>query len=130
MRIHRLFATLAVIYILCILILQRMISQEMMNHLWNPLSLLHIPLYGILMFLLSVALSPRLFDPAATSFYPSSLLLPGGIAFLTGILDELNQRFMPGRHASVTDLFLDFMGIVLAGLAIYFWQRRKGRIKL
>jgi VanZ family protein len=36
-----------------------------------------------------------------------------------GISDELHQYFVPGRHASFGDVFLDFTGIMFAFL-IYF----------
>lgn len=129
MKIKRIFSIIAPLYILSILILPRLIQEQTMNHIWNPYSLLHIPLYGVLMLLLSFAFWPRLLDPVATSFNPSALLLPGGIAFLTGVLDEANQIFIPGRDASITDLLLNLSGIVLAALVIYIYQKRKKRIK-
>lgn len=127
MIINRFFAATAIIYILAILTLPRLIPREALSQIWNPWSLLHIPLYGGLMLLLSVALLPHLLDPKVTSFYPSSLLLPGGITTLVGILDEVNQVFIPHRDASITDVLLDVGGIVLVALLIIYWRMRKRR---
>ncbi|MDI7261172.1 MAG: VanZ family protein [Thermodesulfobacteriota bacterium] len=96
-----------------------------MVRIWNPYSLLHVPLYGALMVLLTFAFLPRLIDSKAFPFRPISLLLPGGIASLVGILDEANQASIPNRNASVTDVLLDVAGIVLAALSISYWQNRK-----
>ena len=41
------------------------------------------------------------------------------IALGYGVLDEIHQIFVPGRSASVFDVFLDFIGIVYASM-IYF----------
>lgn len=128
MRPHRIFAILAVFYILSILILPRLIPSEALDRVWNPRSLLHLPLYGILMVLLSAAFSPGLFHAERPSLRLPSLFLAGGIAFLTGILDELNQRFIPGRDASLMDLLLNLTGIGLTGLGIFlFHRKRQGR---
>lgn len=124
MRIHRPFAILTVTYILSILVLPWWISNETLKHLWNPYSLLHIPLYGILMFLLSVTLAAHPHNLKELPFDRPSLFRAGAIAFFTGILDELNQSFIPGREASMRDLSLDLAGIVLTGLVLSFWRRR------
>ncbi len=124
MVIHRTFAFLAILYILSILTLPWLIPERMMNHLWNPYSLLHIPLYGILMVLLRLTLLPLLMNSKLHPKGVSSFILPGGIAFLTGLLDEVNQMFIPGRYASMTDLFLNAVGIGLASVGIYFFQKR------
>jgi VanZ family protein len=72
---------------------------------FNPYSLLHLPLYAILAFLLYFSFN----SPGR----PRSLL-PGLIAFGIGIADEVHQAFVPGREASVADVFLDLLGIVIA----------------
>ncbi|MCX8116861.1 MAG: VanZ family protein [Desulfobacterota bacterium] len=129
MSLNRAFTALSAIYILSLLVLPRLIGRDALNHLWNPYSLLHIPLYGVLMTLLTLALSARR-SHWATSPAPhfSSLWLPGGISFLTGLLDELNQAFIPGREASGFDLLLNLVGIVLAGAALSFYRSfHKGR---
>ena len=124
--ISRIFSILSVGYISCILILPRMIPQQVMEEIWNPWSLLHIPLYGILMVLLTFAFLPNLaYVKASYSFKPLSLLLPGVIATFVGVLDEVNQIFIPYRDASITDVLLDVGGIVLVTLSISYWQKRK-----
>ena len=122
---NRIFSISSVIYISCIFILPRLIPQQAMEQVWNPWSILHIPLYGVLMVLLTFAFLPNLVNSKASSFNPFSLLLPGGIATLVGILDEVNQIFIPYRDASITDVFLDMGGIVLVALLIIYWQKRK-----
>ena len=49
------------------------------------------------------------------------------IAVLYGILDEMHQLFVPGRHFSFFDIFLDSFGILLASTAylIFIEYRRQ-----
>ncbi len=115
---------ITVTYILSIFLLPWLIPKQMMNHLWNPYSLLHIPLYGILMFLLSVAFLTQRHGSGGIPFRSTSLLWPGGIALLVGILDEVNQMFIPGRDASLADVFLNGVGIGLASFGIYYLKKR------
>lgn len=114
-------------YVLSLLLLPRLIPQKAMGQIWNPFSLLHIPLYGVLMLLLVSAFWPWLLDPRRALLRPSTYLFPGGIATLVGILDEINQIFIPYRDASIMDLFLDMCGIILAALFIISWKKRKKR---
>jgi len=123
--ISRIFFILSAVYISCIFILPRLITQQSIEQIWNPYSFLHIPLYGVLMVLLTLAFYPSLINPKVSSFNPFSLLLPGGIAALVGILDEVSQAFIPQRDSSVTDVLLDMGGIALVGLFIHYWQKRK-----
>ncbi len=125
MIINRFFAATAIIYILAILTLPWLIPHGAMNQIWNPWSLLHLPLYGVLMGLLTFAFVPNLINAKVSSFTPSFLVLPGGIATLVGILDEVNQAFIPHRDASIKDVLLDLGGIVLAALFIIYWRMRK-----
>ncbi len=80
---------------------------------FNPFSILHIPLYGILTLLLVVTLCP----PSAANS-KSRLLLAALIAIGVGILDEFHQASIPGREASIVDVFLDIVGVSLALLLI------------
>ncbi len=41
------------------------------------------------------------------------------ISLLYGVTDEIHQYFVPGRNASVSDVGIDFVGIILASL-FYF----------
>lgn len=71
------------------------------------------------MFLLSITFLAKRHGSEEIPFQFTSLLWPGGIALLVGILDEVNQIFIPGREASLTDVFLNTLGIGLAFLGIY-----------
>ena len=111
---------------------------------FNPYSLLHIPLYGILTLLLFLSISS--WKPVAknsvnstnstysthstnstnlthsthsTYFtYSTRFLIVGLIATMIGVADEIHQAYIPGRNASVVDVFLDMVGIGLCLLAI------------
>jgi VanZ family protein len=47
-------------------------------------------------------------------------LLPGGIASIVAIADEIHQAYVPGRDASITDVLLDLVGIILV---LFFFFR-------
>ena len=47
-------------------------------------------------------------------------LLPGGIASVVAIADEIHQAYVPGRDASITDVLLDMVGIILV---LFFFFR-------
>ena len=83
---------------------------------FNPYSLLHIPLYGILTALLIFSFVPLKFN-SSNPINPSNLrtrfLPPGGIALIVAIADEIHQAYLPGRDASITDVLLDLVGIVI-----------------
>ncbi len=98
---------------------------------FNPFSLLHIPLYGILTVLLLLSLASRGNFSRNVRYAWATI-----IALTTGILDEYHQSFIPSREASVGDVLLDFMGIVLVvisalrfppALWIQFFRRVTGR---
>ena len=110
---------------------------------FNPYSLLHIPLYGILTILLIFSFFPFNFktnvsnvlnDPnhpnltnehnvisernASThlrinTYTRVRFLISGFIALIVAIADEIHQSFIPTRDASIIDVFLDAVGIVL-----------------
>ncbi len=89
---------------------------------FNPYSLLHIPLYGILTVLLIFSFVPitQLPNNSITRF-----LVVGVIALGVGIADEIHQAYVPGRDASVTDVLLDLVGIIL----VLFFAFRLFKIK-
>ncbi len=75
---------------------------------FNPYSLLHVPLYGILTGLLILAFSP------AKGRIEARRLIGAGLAAMTvAVLDEVHQMFIPNRSASVLDVLLDGVGIGL-----------------
>lgn len=109
---------------------------------FNPYSLLHIPLYGILTVLLIFSFIPitqlrsssvtrRLTQRHNNSMtqLPSNLksrsLVAGVIALIVAIADEIHQAFIPFRNASVTDVFLDLIGVLLALSLIFYLYRKK-----
>jgi len=79
---------------------------------FNPESLLHIPLYGILTLLLVFSVLPY-------STHLTRLIFPGVIAVVVAIADEIHQAYVPGRNASVYDVLLDVVGIVLCLFIIW-----------
>jgi VanZ family protein len=75
---------------------------------FNPYSLLHIPLYGVLTGLLLLAFASKPGTNIAIRYH-----LAAWIAVAVGILDEYHQTFIPSREGSVGDVFLDLLGVVL-----------------
>jgi VanZ family protein len=79
-------------------------------------NLLHIPLYGILQFLW------------LRSFFKLGKRRSGyfiicfGITIGYGFLDEINQRFVPGRYGSFEDMLLNVIG-VCAGTVVFLMFR-------
>ena len=123
--VRPLSSILSAFYIAGIFILPRVISGPLLSKVWNPYSLLHIPMYGVLMVLLTLAFEPHIFFQRKVSSRVSFFFLPGGIATTVGILDEFHQSFIPYRNASVGDIMLDIAGIVLTGIFINFNHQRK-----
>jgi hypothetical protein len=123
-----LFAILSIAYIATIfLFADSSVVSDLSS--FNPYSLLHIPLYGILTALLIFSFVPLKFNSTYQinqrnqrnqrdwkNFY----LLPGGIALIVAIADEIHQAYVPGRDASLTDVLLDMVGIILV---LFFFFR-------
>src|SRR3990172_7085221 len=101
---------------------------------FNPFSLLHIPLYGILTILLMFSVSPfKRFNKRnqinlrnkidqisrRNQMNLGSLLFAGLIAFVVAIADEIHQGSIPSRDGSIVDVFLDLAGIVLVLTVIH-----------
>ena len=42
-----------------------------------------------------------------------NLLIPGSIALVVAIADEIHQAYIPNRNASIIDALLDIIGIIL-----------------
>lgn len=81
---------------------------------FNPYSLLHIPLYGILTILLVLSFRRN----RANSINSRSLIVAALIALGVAIADEIHQAYVPGRNASTLDVFLDTIGIGLCVLVV------------
>jgi hypothetical protein len=129
-----LFSLLSLFYIAAIFILAGSPMVKTLSE-FNPNSLLHIPLYGILAFLLVLSIVPISRRPKDLSIQQSNdstrptskkragliprLFMVGWVALAVGIFDEVHQLYVPGRDASVTDVVLDMVGIAL-GLVLFF----------
>jgi hypothetical protein len=94
---------------------------------FNPYSLLHVPLYGILAFLLFLSIVPYkrgIINPINSTdprnpINPRNVknyLISGVIALGVAIADEIHQAYIPNRSASIIDVLLDMIGIGLCVL--------------
>jgi hypothetical protein len=117
---------------------------------FNPFSLLHIPLYGILTLLLILSFFPqrkRFVNPTnpinssnsinspnpsnpTNPINSSNLVVVGIIALVVAIADEIHQAYLPNRNASVIDVFLDIIGIILCMVIIKRIEHMSGFSKL
>ena len=129
------FSFLSLFYIASIFILAGSPVAHKLSQ-FNPYSLLHIPLYGILTLLLVLSIVPiprgfnvRSIQPGSDSARPRSwgtaglrarLFVAGVIALVVGIFDEIHQLSVPGREGSAGDVVLDAVGIAIA-LLLYLW---------
>jgi VanZ family protein len=108
------FAVLSAAYIFAIFFFADSSVVSRINE-FNPYSLLHIPLYGLLTILLLLTFIAK----------PGTNLTPryraaAWIAAAVGVIDEYHQAYIPSRDASVTDVFLDILGVGL--VMILAWR--------
>jgi len=97
---------------------------------FNPYSLLHIPLYGILTILLFFSIVPFKFKLNSPNQI-KRLLIAGFIALVVAIADEIYQSFIPGRDASIIDVFLDLIGTTFVSfLFLKLYKERRARISI
>ena len=119
-----LFTILSIVYIAGIfLFADSSVVSDLSS--FNPYSLLHIPLYGILTVLLLLSFVPITQLPVNSLSQRNQMdqrnqrnqinfyLFPGFIASVVAITDEIHQAYVPGRDASITDVLLDLLGIIL-----------------
>jgi hypothetical protein len=160
------FSVISIAYIAAIFLFA---SSRVVSDLapFNPYSILHIPLYGILTVLLIFSFVPIKLnrvnasthqrinainepnvpnDPNGPndsnkpmtespnnsitqslndSRFSLSFFLPCVIALMIAIADEIHQSVIPARDASITDVFLDAIGILLALFLIVKFYRKK-----
>jgi VanZ family protein len=83
--------------------------------------LYHFIEYSIFSVLLFFALLNSQRDFLRKNVLLISLLI--GASF--GILDELHQKFIPGRQADVLDFTADFVGVALIQICFWIYHRRK-----
>jgi VanZ family protein len=92
--------------------------------LWIPpdiQNLLHIPLYAGLTWIWC-----RNLQKMALSVQ-QSIIIAVVLCLSFGIIDEFHQTFVVGRQGSVSDIFLNIVGIII-GLAIYKIQIRNSSL--
>lgn len=141
-QMNLIFAFLSVAYIFVIFFFADSSAASAVAP-YNPFSLLHIPLYGILTVLIVFALVPfnsfpfsriRAINRNESSVTNSinatnarnRFLIAGLISILVALADEYHQTFIPTREGSFTDVLLDVAGIALAILftfRLYRMQR-------
>lgn len=102
------FSLLSALYIFLIFYLG---DSAVVNRIsnFNPYSLLHIPLYGILSTFIFLSLQDQR-KPKGKRSYLLTALIAGAV----GIMDETYQSLLPQREASAGDVLLDLGGIFLA----------------
>jgi VanZ family protein len=96
-------------------------------HFWNSDKLFHLLAYGVLGALAFVGSAVR-----HGSLGPLARFEAGSFAGLYGLVDEIHQRYVPGRTASPGDLLADaigaMLGACLVGLLLASWRAaRPGR---
>ena len=124
-RKNLIFAVFSAAYIAGIFLFAGSSAVSTLSDL-NPCSLLHIPLYGVLTALLLFSIIPFRLQGMGAGMATGRLPIAGLIALLVGMADEYYQFFIPGREASLTDVFLDAGGIALT-LLLFFWLYKKGK---
>ena len=85
-----------------------------------PAGLGHFVGYAILAFLFY-----RAFNGGSFRFAARSALYAFGAAALYGVFDEIHQLFVPGRQATVVDIFIDAAGAACAVGLLYLWNLNK-----
>ncbi len=143
-----LFSISSIVYIFCIFLFADSSVVSTLST-FNPYSLLHIPLFGILTVLLIFSFVPLKFnstnqtnqrnlsremgslfhwDQINQRNWKNFYLLPGAIALIVAIADEIHQAYVPGRDASITDVLLDLVGIIL--VLFFFFRLLKTKTSL
>jgi VanZ family protein len=102
------YALLSAAYILAIFLLADSGAVSRLGE-FNPYSLLHIPLYGILTLLILLSLCT-----GKGIYSPKRLIAGGFLAGIVGAMDELHQAFIPSRDGSMGDVLLDILGVAIA----------------
>jgi hypothetical protein len=121
-KINILFIFFSVGYIYIIFFLSDSSVAQTLSQ-FNPYSLLHIPLYGILTLLLYLSFKPNLSIKNISNIKPEEKLflpffLPPIISICVAILDEIHQLYIPFREASIGDIFLDSIGISITTILL------------
>lgn len=120
------FYILSVVYISAIFILG---GSPMAHDLsrFNPYSLLHIPLYGILTVLLALSFVPTAPLHLRSGRPLTRFLIAGFIALIVAMADEIYQTSIPGRDGSIGDVLLDLAGITLTLFLMFRFLKAEPR---
>ena len=116
MQINKYLALLPLSYMFIIFIISSLpgnsgiLKTNVIVTILNPTvqNLLHIPQFGLLVFLWIITLRPWLYKERLC------LVIAFIISVSYGLLDEVHQYFIPGRVMSLTDILLNFTGVILA----------------
>jgi hypothetical protein len=116
------FSVLSVLYVAALFLLAGSpVTKGLASY--NPYSLLHIPLYGIMSLLFFFSVTPvkcRQVPRGGVSLRRPRInlirqcLVVGLIALVIAVADEYRQSFISTRFASAGDVLLDLVGIVLS----------------
>ncbi len=87
--------------------------------------LYHFIEYSILSVLLTIAFvnTPPKWLPTNWIWVTAAL-----ISILYGASDELHQNFVPGRHATPSDLISDAIGAIAGVVGVYLYYRKQNKI--
>ena len=80
----------------------------------------HIPAFALITFLWLKAFLVKEKQPKTSLIFV--LIVVGLCAF--AVSDEIHQSYVPGRFASMTDFFLDVIGIFLGMAALWFMEKK------
>jgi VanZ family protein len=86
---------------------------------WVP-KVVHVLFFFFLCLLLILGLRHQQTSPLLARW---SLITSIMICMTFGILDEVHQMFVPGRHPRLTDVLLDVSGAILMALTFWIWSR-------
>jgi VanZ family protein len=82
--------------------------------------LFHMAAYGLLgVFILGIM------RPSLTGYSYNQVALATLMATVYGVMDEWHQSYVPGRSSDPLDLVADFVGALLATLAVRALMRRR-----
>ena len=81
----------------------------------NSDKVIHIMVYALLCLLLNRALSFT-FKNSVKRYVPIVAIF---ISIVYAITDEFHQSFVPGRYASIDDIFADGIGAVISQIILY-----------
>jgi VanZ family protein len=120
--IHRLLLLLAIGWALVIFLLSSQPGTDIPPLISGQDKLLHVLIFGIFGFLVLGSL------PAAASGYTTyQAAMALTVVTVYGVLDEIHQRYVPGRSADVFDVVADIAGGMLGIALLYLLINRRLR---